>query len=601
MNPLHYTFEQFAATRTFGTLAYSSSGERLFYIANTTGQNNLWALPSGGGFAEQLTSFADERLTDFSVSPGGQQLVFLADRHGDEMMQVWRLPTGGGWPERLTDAPEAQFSLGEWLDDKRVVVTANDQEPSEQHPQLLDITTGERQRLLTGGLFYGATTAPAGDRVLIMETISNTDQNLYVYDVSTGEKVLATPHKGETIYLPGPWTEGGFYLLTNEGREFTGLAFYSLAEGKWSYVFTPEHDVEKVVLSRDRKLLVSVINEAGASQLHAVDLEHDQELTLPRLPYGVVGQLDVHPSGEKLALLLGTATEADNIFELSFASGELRALEHSMLGGIEKSDLLEPELISYSSFDRDVPAWLYRPKSPEGRVPVVLSIHGGPEAQERPSYRYGYNGLYQYLLSRGIGVLAPNIRGSTGYGISYQKLIHRDWGGGELEDIRHAADYLRSLDWVDPEQIAIFGGSFGGFATLSALTRLPDYWATGVDLVGPSNLVTFVQSVPPFWRSIMREWVGDAEDDRDFLLSRSPITYIDDIRAPILVMQGANDPRVVQAESDQMVEALRQRNHDVTYYVDEKSGHGPSSRADGVRWMKMIAEYLEDKLLAQPG
>ena len=342
-------------------------------------------------------------------------------------------------------------------------------------------------------------------------------------------------------------------------------------------------------------MLVVIVNEAGASQLHAFDLAHDRELTLPRLPFGVVEHVDVHPSGEKIALLLGTATEAGNIFELDLASGELKALEQSMLGGVRKSDLSGPELISYPSFDRDVPAWLYRPKSSEGRVPVVLSIHGGPESQERPDY--AYNGLYQYLLSRGIGVLAPNIRGSTGYGISYQKLIHRDWGGGELEDIRHAAEYLQALGWVDPAQIAIFGASFGGFATLSALTRLPDYWATGVDLVGPSNLVTFVGSVPPFWRSTMRDWVGDAEADRDFLLERSPITYIGDVRAPILVMQGANDPRVVQAESDQMVEALRGRNHDVTYYVDEKSGHGPASREDGVRWIKMIAEYLEAKLL----
>ena len=598
MNPSRYTFEQFAATRTFGTLAYSPSGERLFYIANTSGQKNIWSLPAGGGFAEQLTSFTDERVTELSVSPDGTWLAFLADRHGDEMTQVWRLPAMGGWPERLTDAPEAQFSLGEWLDKERVIVTANDQEPGEQHPQLLNITTGERQRLLTGGRFYGTTASPDGKRVLVLEFLGNTNQNLYVYDVNTGQKTLATPHENETIYLPGPWTENGFYLLTNEGREFTGLAFYTLADNKWSYVFTPEHDVEKVVLSRDRKVLVAVVNEAGASQLHAVDLERDTELTLPRLPYGVVEQLDIHPSKEKSALLLGTATEADNIFELELASGELKALEQSMLGGINKGDLLEPELISYPSFDQDIPAWLYRPQL-EGaaRAPVVVSIHGGPEAQERPDY--AYNGLYQYLLSRGIGVLAPNIRGSTGYGISYQKLIHRDWGGGELEDIRHAAEYLRTLEWVDASRVAVFGGSFGGFATLSALTRLPEYWATGVDLVGPSNLVTFVESVPPFWRPTMRAWVGDAEDDRDFLLGRSPITYIDQVRAPLLVLQGANDPRVVQAESDQMVAALRQHNLGVTYYVDEKSGHGPSSRADSVRWMKMIGEYLEDKLLAQ--
>jgi len=240
-----------------------------------------------------------------------------------------------------------------------------------------------------------------------------------------------------------------------------------------------------------------------------------------------------------------------------------------------------------------VPAWLFRPRG-DGPFPVVVSIHGGPEAQERPSY--AYSGLYQYLLSRGIGILAPNIRGSTGYGLSYQRLIYRDWGGAELEDIRHAAEYLRTLDWVAPDRLGVFGGSFGGFATLSALSRLPEYWAAGVDVVGPSNLITFVASVPPHWRSVLKEWVGDAEEDRDLLIERSPITYVDNIRAPLLVIQGANDPRVVQAESDQMVERLRELGREVEYYVDEESGHGPASREAGIKWWRMTGDFLIEKL-----
>jgi dipeptidyl aminopeptidase/acylaminoacyl peptidase len=212
-----------------------------------------------------------------------------------------------------------------------------------------------------------------------------------------------------------------------------------------------------------------------------------------------------------------------------------------------------------------------------------------------------YGGLYQYLLSRGIGILAPNIRGSTGYGRAYQKLIHRDWGGGDLEDIRHAAEYLRGLAWVEEDRIGVYGGSFGGFATLSALARLPEYWAVGVDIVGPSNLVTFAQSVPPHWRHLMREWVGDPEDDREMLLERSPITYVEKIRAPLLVIQGANDPRVVQAESDQMVERLREKGLEVDYYVDPEGGHGASDREGRLRWYRMVAEFLEERLSPTSG
>jgi dipeptidyl aminopeptidase/acylaminoacyl peptidase len=211
-----------------------------------------------------------------------------------------------------------------------------------------------------------------------------------------------------------------------------------------------------------------------------------------------------------------------------------------------------------------------------------------------------YNGLYQYLLNRGFGILAPNIRGSSGYGKTYQKLIHRDWGGAELGDIEHAAKYLQSLDWVDTNRICVYGGSFGGFATLSAVTRLPGYWALGVDLVGPSNLLTFVNSVPPHWRSFMRGWVGDAEDDREMLVERSPITYVDQVRVPMLVIQGAKDPRVVKAESDQMVERIRKNGGDVRYYVDEQEGHGATRRENSVKWMKMVAEYIEEYLLDEP-
>jgi len=242
---------------------------------------------------------------------------------------------------------------------------------------------------------------------------------------------------------------------------------------------------------------------------------------------------------------------------------------------------VEPRLVRYPSHDgREIPAWLYRPHG-EGVRGVVISIHGGPEAQERPFYNYA--GLYQYLLSQGIAVLAPNVRGSTGYGKTYQSLILRDFGGADLGDFEHAAKYLRALDW---------GASYGGFATLSCLSRLPDLWAVGVSMVGPSNLLTLARSVPETWRSEMVDWVGDPDTEADFLLERSPITYADAITAPLFVIQGANDPRVVKAESDQIVEALRKRGLDVRYDVYDDEGHGFTNRANEVKAIGDTAEFL---------
>ena len=215
-----------------------------------------------------------------------------------------------------------------------------------------------------------------------------------------------------------------------------------------------------------------------------------------------------------------------------------------------EDELADVELIGYPSFDgREIPAWLYRPQT-EGRLPVVLSIHGGPEAQEHPLY----HPLYQYLLSRGIAVLATNIRGSTGYGKTYQRLVQRDWGGGDMKDWEHAVKWLHEQDWVDADRIGVYGGSYGGFATLTCVTRLPDYWAAAVDIVGPSNLITFAKAVPPTWRRMMKRFVGDPEEDADLLRERSPLTYIENVKTPLLVIQGAKDPRVVKGESDQLVE-----------------------------------------------
>ena len=193
-------------------------------------------------------------------------------------------------------------------------------------------------------------------------------------------------------------------------------------------------------------------------------------------------------------------------------------------------------------------------------------------------------------------MLAPTVRGSTGYGKGYQKLIHRDWGGAELRDLEGAARYLQGLPWVRADRLGVFGGSFGGFATLSCVARLPQYWAAAVDIVGPSNLITFAKSVPPAWRRMIKEWVGDPEEDADLLRERSPIAYVDNIRAPLLVIQGTNDPRVVKAESDQMVERLRAAGRTVEYIVFEDEGHGFTKVANSLKALKATAEWLERHL-----
>lgn len=329
------------------------------------------------------------------------------------------------------------------------------------------------------------------------------------------------------------------------------------------------------------------------------DLRSGELLQLPPIPNGIISSLTFSHDGRRLAFFLARPTQPSEIFVIDLDTRLARQLTESFLGGLNPDDLVTPRLIHFPTFDgRQIPAFLYEPKEKQGKTPVVLSIHGGPEAQERPIYLY--SGLYQYLLSRGIGVLAPNIRGSTGYGKSYQQLIHHDWDGGDLRDIETAAQYLRSLDWVDPERIGIFGGSYGGFATLSAVSHLPDLWAAGVDIVGPSNLITFIKTVPPWWQGFMDRWVGNPERDREFLIERWPITCVDRIKAPLFVIQGAQAPRVVKAESDQMVKRLRDLGRTGRYDIYEDEGHGFTRRENELRAFKATVEWLEQHMLT-PG
>ncbi len=601
-----YHFMQFAATRLYtGAVAYSPDGTQIAHINNATGQFNLWTIPSGGGMPRQLTSYTDNTVRDVAWRPDGAALVFLADQNGDEQHQVYTIPMRGGWAEALTDKLDAQHIIADHPyspDMKMLAYSGNDVDPAQMEIILRDLDTGETSRPIAyeGGMYVPVSWSPDGRYLLAARLTSNTDQDVLLLDMQTDTVTVATEHEGEMIFAAGAWTKdsAGFYVISNTGREFTGLAYYRIAEAAWEWVEMPDHDVERVELSDDGRVLVWAINDSGVFKLYGRDLHTGMALPMPDLPFGVIDGLDINPDGTRAAVIFTTPAEAANLYEIDLKTGAMIALGQSMLGGVDPIDMGLPELVDYPTHDgRMIPAWLYRPKG-EGQFPVVLSIHGGPEAQERP--RYAYNGLYQYLLNRGFGILAPNVRGSTGYGISYQKLIHRDWGGAELGDIEYAAKYLQTLDWVDSNRIAIFGGSFGGYATLSAVTRLPDYWALGVDIVGPSNLITFVKSVPPHWRSMMRDLVGDAEDDQAMLIERSPITYVDQVRVPLLVIQGAKDPRVNQAESDQMVERIRNNGGDVRYYVDENEGHGATRRENAIKWYQMIAEYIEEYLLDEP-
>lgn len=600
--------EQFFAVRRFSSaLAFTADGSQLLFASNMSGQFNLWRVPVEGGWPDQLTSFAEETVRGLGVSPVDGRILFCADHDGDEFHQMYLLDPERGWPQKITDEPQVQHYVGSaaWAPDgTRFAYAANARKPTDMEVWVRDLESGETRPVFGEGMFaFPGTFSPDGTKLLALDFRNNSDTSIHLVDLETGDTRELTPHEDEGIFVSGPWARdgSGFYLISDAESEFHGLAFYDLASDTTRWVEEPTMDVDDVSMSADGRVLGWIVNDQGYDRLRLRDLETGEDLPEADLPSGgrphLTGAeppLALSPDGSRAAVISASPRRPPEAWVVETATGKSRPVTDSRLGGLREDDLVDAELVTYTSFDgREIPAWLYRPNV-DGKVPVVLSIHGGPEAQERPVYQP----LYQYLLSRGIGVLATNIRGSTGYGKTYQRLVQRDWGGGDMQDWEHAAKWLREQDWVDGDRLGVYGGSYGGFAVLTCVTRLPDYWAAAVDIFGPSNLVTFAKAVPPTWKRFIARFVGDPETEADFLMERSPITYVDNVRAPLLVIQGATDPRVVKGESDQLVDKLESLGREVEYVVFDDEGHGFTKRTNELKAYGLAAAWLERHLMA---
>lgn len=599
-------FEQFFAVRRFSSvLTFTEDGAHVLFASNMSGQFNLWRVPVGGGWPDQLTGFTEDTVRGVGVSPRDGTILLCADHDGDEFHQLFLIEGGSGWPERLTNEPQVQHFVGTdaWSPDgTKFAYAANARTPTDMECWIRDAESGETRAVFGQGMFsFPLAWSPDGTKLLAIDFRNNSDTSIHLIDVETGQARELTPHDDDALFVPGSWAAdgSGFYLLTDADSEFRGLAYYDLATDRYSWVEESQSDVDDLKLSEDGRVLGWLVNEEGYDRLHLRDLESGRDLTAdlpdgarPHLT-GAEPPLALSPDGSHAALIVSSPRRPPEVWVVDTETGRARAVTESRIGGLREQELVELELVSFPTFDgRDIPAWLYRPDV-DGKAPVVLSIHGGPEAQERPLYQP----LYQYLLSRGIGVLATNIRGSTGYGKSYQRLVQRDWGGGDMRDWEHAVKWLQQQDWVDGDRIGVCGGSYGGFAVLTCVTRLPDYWAAAVDIFGPSNLVTFAKAVPPTWKRFIARFVGDPETEVDFLMERSPITYVENVKTPLLVIQGATDPRVVKGESDQMVEKLRELGREVEYVVFDDEGHGFTKRTNELKAYRLAADWLEQHLL----
>ncbi|MFD0857342.1 S9 family peptidase [Actinomadura adrarensis] len=585
-------------------LALSPDGRTVAYSSDTDGNFNLWTSSVAGGQPRQMTKFNDRSVRQIAWSPDGKSLVFTADRHGDEQYRLYRADLGDELedeePVELSPGPDCQRVLANAPFDangRYLAYAANDREATVQDLLIRDLAEDTERRVIPPAgeaIFEPVAVSPDGRWLLVSAFRSKSEINAYLLDLSDAEAELecVTGQYGQHAFEACAWSadSSGFYLLTDLWGEFIAAAHYSLDDSSLSPVARHEWDVE-LVQSAGQTVIWSV-NEGGYSRLHGQ--RHDQALTFPDIPPGVISAITLSPGTDQAVVLIDSATRPTEIGVVTPGEG-FRYLTDTRPSALHVVEPVQPEMVTYAASDgRSVHAFLYRPHTP-GPHPVLMSIHGGPENQERPGY--ARSGLYQHLLDEGIAVFAPNIAGSTGYGTAHQLLIRRDWGGVDLDDLARGVDYLQDVPGIDADRIAAMGGSYGGFATLSCLARLPFRWAAGVSICGPTNLVTLAEACPPTWKAFVALVLGDPVEDAEHLTSRSPLTHAEGITAPLFILQGARDPRVPRAESDQMVGSLRGRGVDVQYEVFEDEGHGFTNRSNELRAYEQVASFLKLYLL----
>jgi dipeptidyl aminopeptidase/acylaminoacyl peptidase len=546
----------------------------------------------------QLT-FTGESVRGVHYNPRYHELVYAMDRGGNEQTQLYRLHglyntdhgLGDGWVSvDLSRHANAVHSFGGYSSDgEQLAFSANRDNPS-RFDVYVQKRDGEARRVAEGpGGYFGPVGWSRDEQTLLIGQLeSNFNQNLFLLDVTSGKLRPLTPHKGEEQYHEPQWSADGkavYCASTAGGKDLLGLARIDLPDGKLTYLETPAHEIEGLRISPGGNWLAWLVNVDGRSELRLRNLKTGRTVSPAEMPLGTIGGLEFSRDDSRLALVFqGPRFNADvwvwDLFRTPKpAAGEpaarLRQLTFSSRAGLPVGRFVEPELIRYKTFDdRQIPAWYYPPApgsaTGDRLPPVIVYPHGGPESQYRPTF----NSLFEYFLENGYAILAPNVRGSTGYGTAYMNLDNTTKRMDSVADLAHAAYWLRDQKKGDPKRLAVFGGSYGGFMVLAQVTHYPDLWAVGVDVVGICNFVTFLEKTGAYRRAHREAEYGNLREHRAFFEKISPIHHVDKIRCPMMVIHGANDPRVPIGEAEQVVAALKKRSVPVEYLRYEDEGHG---------------------------
>jgi len=587
-----YDIERYLNVRSAWGASLGPEGE-LAFLLDTTGSGQVWRLDGPQAWPRQLTH-GEEPVSFASWSPTRSELVFGRDEGGNERTQLFRLAGDGSETVPLTATPEAKHQFGGWSHDGNTVAfTSNRREESVFDVYVQGRTADDAERVMDGdGWWNVAGWSPDDGRLALVESASNFEQDVYVLDLDTRERTHLTPEMETVRHLGVEWGPEGEYLYccTDTDSDTLQLARIDAATGERETVATGgEWNLDGVAIDESGRVVYSR-NVEGYTELTVGTLD-DGEILTPStvdIPEGVAGGVSFGPEAERFAVTVSAPDDNTNVY-VAKGDGNAERWTLADTAGIPRETFQSPDLVRYESFDGlDVPAFFTRPDAGDPPYPVVVNVHGGPEGQHRPSF----SPVSQFLLSAGYAVFAPNVRGSTGYGTAYTHLDDVEKRMDSVADLDAAAAWLGKHEEINSERIAVMGGSYGGFMTLAALTAYPERWAAGIDIVGIANFVTFLENTGSWRRELREAEYGSLDDDREFLESVSPVNNIDAIRAPLLVLHGANDPRVPVSEAEQIAEAAGE-HVPVEKLIFEDEGHGFSKLGNKITAYRRVVDFLD--------
>ncbi|MBT8096599.1 MAG: S9 family peptidase [Woeseia sp.] len=607
---------RFQNVRSASVVDWAEDGESLYITTRFAEVNQIHRVDMPGGARHQLTFF-NEPVGGVERQPASSLLTFTQDAGGSEFAQIFTLDPASGKAQMLTDG-ESRNGAIEWnRDGTRLAYQSTRRNGASNDIWIMDAgdpATAEVVLESPDGTWWGPSEfTKSGRKLLVMNYVSIADSRIHLLDLDSGDRRLlagGASNRSVNYVIDMDRQDNGMWMVTNRGGEFTQLAWQSFEPGSEPEIVTADipWDVDGGALSNDRRRGVFYVNENGRSALYLLDTRSRKYRRLGNLPVGIVYGVSFSPDDRRIALTINSANAPSDVYVMDLGkkpldAGKLTRWTHSEVGGLDTTQFRQPELVSYPTFDtvdgapREIPAWVYKPAG-KGPYPVVISIHGGPEAQSRPYFSSTYQ---MWLAKLGVAVVVPNVRGSAGYGKSYLQLDNGMKREDSVRDIGALLDWIETQPDLDASRIAVFGGSYGGYMVLASATHYSERLAAAVDIVGISNFVTFLENTEDYRRDLRRVEYGDERDPamRAHLEKISPLNNVEQIKVPMMIVQGENDPRVPVTEAEQMVEALRAQGETVWYMNALNEGHGYRKKENRDIYQQAVILFLRQHLVGR--